>query len=240
MAKPNRLYTDRDHEFRDGDVYAQTKYRLTLKWLEAFGAGQGSRILNIGCGAGHFNDIAVAAGYRIFAIEPDLSAFKLAVSSQSDLLEVRHGGIFDVDLPEDFDAVVLHDVLEHIEADSDALRVAKNVLKTGGVLVISVPALPSLFGFHDEQLGHFRRYTKQSLRPVVSQQFKINKLRYIGMFGIPLVWWYSRRRRTPYPIQTLGRRGFISYLMWIVCNTEAIFPPPLGTSLLCVAVKEST
>ena len=53
-------YTASDHEFRDDDAYAETKYRLTLRWL---GPGNATTLLfNIGCGHGRFNTMAHDAG----------------------------------------------------------------------------------------------------------------------------------------------------------------------------------
>jgi 2-polyprenyl-3-methyl-5-hydroxy-6-metoxy-1,4-benzoquinol methylase len=54
---------------------------------------------------------------------------------------------------------VLHDVLEHIDSENAAIERIFELLTDDGILVISVPALDGLFGFHDEQLGHFRRYS---------------------------------------------------------------------------------
>jgi 2-polyprenyl-3-methyl-5-hydroxy-6-metoxy-1,4-benzoquinol methylase len=58
-----------------------------------------------------------------------------------------------------FDLALLLDVLEHIEGDDVFLNdvVDKNI-RTGGHVLVSVPAWRILFGEHDVQLHHFRRY----------------------------------------------------------------------------------
>jgi SAM-dependent methyltransferase len=74
------------------------------------------------------------------------------------------------DLPFDggcFDAVVLGEVLEHIEDDAAALREAWRVLVPNGVLALSVPRNPAWFSKSDEWAGHFRRYTRERLVKVV-------------------------------------------------------------------------
>jgi SAM-dependent methyltransferase len=69
---------------------------------------------------------------------------------------------------EPFDAVLLLDVLEHVEDDAALLRalVAENLAPAGAVLV-SVPAWPALYGPHDAALKHYRRYWPGALRDLV-------------------------------------------------------------------------
>src|SRR3979411_1354841 len=66
-----------------------------------------------------------------------------------------------------YDAMVLLNVLEHIEDDAAAARHIARMLKPGGVAVIEVPAGPELFDDYDRELKHFRRYTLQNICSVV-------------------------------------------------------------------------
>ena len=86
-----------------------------------------------------------------------------------------------------FDTIIFIHVLEHIENDADALIKAKELLNPGGKILIEVPALPILFSEHDTSLGHYRRYTKSSLRKAFIPS-GLTKLRMwyqdpIGVFG---------------------------------------------------------
>ena len=65
-----------------------------------------------------------------------------------------------------FDGAVLGEVLEHVEDDRQALRELARVLRPGGVLALSVPADPALYGPSDEWAGHARRYTRDGLMTV--------------------------------------------------------------------------
>jgi len=69
----------------------------------------------------------------------------------------------DISDDERFDAILYIDVLEHIENDSDELQRAFAHLKTHGRLIVLAPAYQTLFSEFDEAVGHFRRYTKNSL-----------------------------------------------------------------------------
>ena len=159
MNDVNDDYTIADHEFRDDDVYALGKYRLTQRWLQPLSTR--GTLLNIGCGAGQFNAMAVDLGFDVRGFEPDPEAFALATANLPSVrCEVRQLGIESIPGERIADVIVMHDVLEHIEDETATVARIETLLKPDGVLVMSVPALPSLFGYHDEQLGHYRRYTR--------------------------------------------------------------------------------
>jgi SAM-dependent methyltransferase len=61
------------------------------------------------------------------------------------------------------DAVILLNVLEHIEDDHEAMRQVARILSPGGVAVVEVPAGPHLYDIYDEQLQHYRRYSQRTL-----------------------------------------------------------------------------
>lgn len=64
---------------------------------------------------------------------------------------------------EHFDLIVMLDVLEHIEADEAALERLRAMLKPGGTVLLTVPALPWLWSHHDEIHHHKRRYSRRRL-----------------------------------------------------------------------------
>ncbi len=69
------------------------------------------------------------------------------------------------DLAEDerFDLVCAFEVIEHIDADREALAAWAQWLRPGGTLLISTPSGPDRMGAADEIAGHFRRYSAQGL-----------------------------------------------------------------------------
>jgi len=64
---------------------------------------------------------------------------------------------------ERFDVVLALDVLEHLDDDAAGLREAARLVRPGGSLIVTVPALPSLWGSQDTVSHHRRRYTRASL-----------------------------------------------------------------------------
>jgi SAM-dependent methyltransferase len=136
---------------------------------------------------------------------------------------------------ETFDCVIATDVLEHIADDRAALRKLISLIRPSGLLVITVPAGQWLFGYHDEQLGHYRRYSRPSLRALVETACAVEDVRYFGAFLIPVCLWYSRVRRRPYPVAESGdtsARPLLAPLLHAVLAAERYLRPPLGTSLI--------
>lgn len=85
-----------------------------------------------------------------------------------------------------YDAMVLLNVLEHIEDDGAATNHIARMLKPGGVAVIEVPAGPELFDDYDRQLQHFRRYTLQGICGVVEQAgLVVERRNYLGALIYP-------------------------------------------------------
>jgi SAM-dependent methyltransferase len=85
-----------------------------------------------------------------------------------------------------YDAMVLLNVLEHIEDDAAATRHIARMLKPGGVAVIEVPAGPELFDDYDRQLQHFRRYTLLGICSVVEQAgLVVERRNYLGALIYP-------------------------------------------------------
>lgn len=61
-------------------------------------------------------------------------------------------------------AVLLLDVMEHMEDPVLLLKNAAETLTEDGGVIITVPAYPSLYSDWDRKLGHFCRYTKSKFR----------------------------------------------------------------------------
>ena len=61
------------------------------------------------------------------------------------------------------DTVLALDVLEHVDDDAAVLAAAARLLRPGGTLLVTVPALPWLWGSQDVVSHHKRRYTARSL-----------------------------------------------------------------------------
>ena len=96
-------------------------------------------------------------------------------------------------LDEKVDAMLMIDVLEHIENQSIFLEYYGNFLKSGDYLYITVPAFNFLWSNHDVYLKHYRRYTKKALRSVLEKSnFDVIEISYIFNLILPLVFIYRK------------------------------------------------
>lgn len=83
--------------------------------------------------------------------------------------------------------VTLMDVLEHQEDDRIFMADLAERMDSGATLLLTVPAMPFLWSAWDTMLGHYRRYTKASLRRAVdSLPLKLEEESYIFPELIPL------------------------------------------------------
>jgi len=85
---------------------------------------------------------------------------------------------------ESVDYVYTLNVLEHIENDLGALQEIYSKIKPGGRLLIYVPAFQCLYSSMDRKVGHWRRYTKRTLVPLVrAAGFEVERASYVDSLG---------------------------------------------------------
>lgn len=96
----------------------------------------GGRVLDVGSGYGFFLDALGRAGYSAVGLE--LSPHAAAVSRRRDRARVACGSA-EAWLPfadGAFDAVTVHDVIEHVEEHLQCLHECRRVLRPGGRLLL--------------------------------------------------------------------------------------------------------
>jgi SAM-dependent methyltransferase len=164
------------------------------RWLP----GQGGVILEVGCSGGYFlRDLAAArpqaeiigADYTLGALEHLAERLAGVPLLQFDLTRCP--------LPDgSVDAVVLLNVLEHIERDDLALAQIRRILRPGGVMIAEVPAGARLYDLYDRHLMHFRRYDMAGLRRLVEAGgFEILERSHLGFLLYPPFWLTKKLNR---------------------------------------------
>ncbi len=150
-----------------------------------------------------------------------------------------------VDLPDGVAAVVtLLDVLEHLDDDRAALREMVRLVRPGGLVVVTVPALRWLWSDWDVALHHRRRYHRRDLLKLVRQcPVEVIHCGYVNTLALAPIALVRAWRKVfppkpgapraedrvpPGPVNELLYQTFVKPACW------PWFRPPAGVSLLAV------
>src|SRR5262249_43598108 len=87
----------------------------------------------------------------------------------------------------EWNAVLALDVLEHVDDDRAAIAYLSRLVRPGGSLVVSVPALPELYSEFDRVQGHRRRYRRDDLVAAFgSSELVVEQVFWWGAWLVPL------------------------------------------------------
>jgi SAM-dependent methyltransferase len=205
----------------------------------------GARILDMGSGTG--GNLSLLSRFGVVTgIESDDTALMLSLSRK--VAPVLKGCLPD-NLPccnETFDLIVMLDVLEHVDDDRSAMKALARLLAPDGFFVATVPAFPCLWGDHDIQHHHKRRYRYSMLNTVCCEAgLKILHMTYYNTVLFPIIFAVRLFRRLK-PAAVTGRDV---RLPSSVINTilKSLFASerhligrmrlPFGASILVIAAK---
>ena len=144
------------------------------------------RIYDIGCGCGMMLSDLTALGYDAVGIDSDPSALEYCKNRGVQAIEGTIPGRSNLP-PRSADAILLLDVLEHIDDDGDALNEAMELLVPGGVAICTVPAYRWLWTARDKFHHHKRRYAKSAFAELLASgpNRKIEMISYMNTFLFP-------------------------------------------------------
>lgn len=142
-------------------------------------------VLEVGAGIGANTGLLAALDFaRWTCLEPDASLAKQIQLPAGGRHEVMLGILSDLAADLQYDSILYIDVLEHIEDHAAEMARAAGRLKPGGCLIVLSPAHPFLFTPFDEAIGHFRRYTRASLRAVAPAGLAEVTVTYLDSVGM--------------------------------------------------------
>lgn len=219
---------------------------IVLQVLDALELPDDARIVEVGCGTG--GTLAELqerhSEWRCLGVEPSDGACRVA---REKGCEVVRAALPALPLPDaSADCVLALDVLEHCKDDARAAAEMARVLAQGGHLVLTVPALPSLWSLHDVDNAHFRRYTRRTLVSALEgADLAIERLTYFNTLLLPLGYasrWASRltRSRKTLGVEIPARpvNDVLQTLFSLETKVLRHGDLPIGMSLLAIARKE--
>ena len=163
--------------------------RLTLRLLRQLGIHPPSRIIDVGCGWGTTLTALEARSYTATGADISRQALERLDRADRDLIEL------DLTAPwtppagfVPFDTALALDVIEHIDDDRAAVARLADLIRPGGTVVVSVPALPDLFTEFDQIQGHRRRYLPATLTAAfASTGLTLDRVFWWGSWMVPLL-----------------------------------------------------
>lgn len=195
-------------------------------------------ILEVGAGIG--NDIRILLGkYKIIATDIDPEYLRILRNTYSGY---RNINVIPWDIsrpPSDeipkVETVLCSNVLEHIKNEETTLYNIRLILKEGGRIVVIVPAWEKLFCSIDKSLGHFRRYTKNSIcNKLKKAGFKIDKCFSMNKIGV-LGWFVNGLILHRKSLGRFQMKVFNSFV-WLLKLLDPVLPWT-GLSIVVIATK---
>jgi glycosyltransferase involved in cell wall biosynthesis/SAM-dependent methyltransferase len=171
------------------------------RWIvDQFAPYLRGEICELGAGHGTMTGLLAEHG-RVVACDPSPRCARALEERYGgdERIEVVKGDFASAAEGRQFDAVVLINVLEHIEDDQGLLQSICDRLKPGGHVLVFAPALPSLYSDFDRKIGHHRRYRRSTLvRRMFGAKLEVVESRYMNSIGVA-AWWLVTKKlgRTP-------------------------------------------
>jgi len=236
-------------EAEEGHFWFEYRSRL-LRWAVNKFFPAGDSFLEIGCGNGFILSAIKREhpGLRVYGSD---IFYEGILNARSRVPEADFFRMNALRIPfvHEFDIIGAFDVLEHIEADTEALAQMYKATKRRGGIILTVPQHPFLWSRQDEIGHHKRRYRRAELvRKVTTAGFEVVMVTSFITVLFPMMLVSrllgrltnddrcegGRELRLPSPVNGMFGR---------ICDAEMVFirkglSLPLGGSLLCVGVKK--
>jgi SAM-dependent methyltransferase len=145
------------------------------------------RFIEIGPGRGDVTQLLLDCGWSgsSYDLGPETIAH-LGERFRKEVAEQRfmpvNADYVSAEIDGDVDLIISCMVMEHLDDDLESAFMAKSAacLKSDGVMMGLVPASPAHWGIEDDIAGHCRRYTRDSLKRLVS----VSNWRLLHMKGL--------------------------------------------------------
>jgi len=215
-------------------------HRFNLWMGQTLAPYVGDRVLEIGAGIGTLTGQFIPREFYLASdMNPSYLSYLRSYSIGKPYLRVRH---IDAGVPgdfagleEQFDTVLMINVLEHVPNEQITLGNVWSSLMPGGRAVILVPQHPELYGSLDQALDHRERYTRKSLQDGLEKAgFHVERIFDFNRFSVP-GWWFNGkvlRKKTFSHVQL----KVLQMTMPILRRLDPILPWG-GLSLIAVASK---
>ena len=217
------------------------------KWMyDQFKDQLKGEVLEIGSGIGNISQLVINDGHSTTLSDYNEEYYEKLKKKFSQNKNVRE--IVSIDLldpnfenkysayKEKFDSIFLLNVIEHIKDDELAVKNCNYLLKNKGHLVLLAPAYSWLYSSFDKQLGHYRRYSLDSLKDLLKKEnFGILSGSYFNFAGIG--GWLLFGKILNQKMLSKGEMSAFNKIVPIAKFMDKVFGGQIGLSIIVTGVK---
>ncbi len=155
-----------------GEIY-RSRQATVLDWIDGLALEPGSRMLEVGCGAGFLSIALAQRGFRLNAIDSVEAMVELASQHAADaqitnLLSLGLGDVNSLAFEDNaFNLVVLLGVIPWLERPELAMQEIARVTRPGGYVILTTDNWSGLIGFLDPVHNPMLKPLKQGLNKVL-------------------------------------------------------------------------
>jgi SAM-dependent methyltransferase len=224
--------------------------------FDRLGIGAGTRVIDVGCGAGRHSFEAYRRGAEVIAFDQnaadlnDVDEILQAMKEQGEVpasakAEAVKGDALDLPFADGtFDSVIASEILEHVPEDDQVIAELVRVLKPGGSLAITVPRwLPERVcwavsdEYHANEGGHIRIYRADVLRDkVLAHGLHLTHSHHAHALHSPF-WWLKclvGTSKSDHTVVAAYHRLLVWDMVsrpWVTRAAESLLNPLIGKSV---------
>ena len=218
--------------------------------------GPGTRVIDVGCGAGRHSFEAYRRGADVIAFDQNAEELadvdtmlqamgQVGEAPKSAKAQVVVGDALALPYPDGaFDSVIASEILEHIPDDDTAIAELSRVLRPGGTLAVTVPRwLPERIcwllsdTYHANEGGHIRIYRADELR----RKLESTGLRFTGTHhahALHSPYWWLKCAVGVDNTENIAVKAYHKLLVWdmmsapaLTRRAESLLNPVVGKSV---------
>lgn len=201
-----------------------------FEWMNQARISFTSKIIDVGCGSGRLLIKMANSGFcHLQGIDPYIDT-PLTYRCRRCSLSILKGGIES--LSEQYDFIMLHHVLEHIDNQSEVFRTLKRLLAPDGQILINIPIVDSAiwdiyktdcFQLEDAP-RHLYLHTQKSIRLLAdAHNLKIEQIHFVAS---PMIFTASEKQRQ----RKSGKSSSFSPFQYLKFQREAKYLAKNGQS----------
>lgn len=238
---PNYISHSDSHEGLVNRLYHIVRKRMLQKKADIvshYAPGRQLRLLDYGCGTGHFLKTAIKRGWSAAGIEKNPSARKYAAGLTGTGIMDENG--FQKIEDASFDVITLWHVLEHVENLNETIEEINRILTPEGAIIIALPNFHSYDArFYDKQWAaydlprHLWHFTPISVRELMNK----HRLNVVKMLKMPMDAYYISLISEKYKISNPITRYFRALYIGTAGLFYSLFNLEQSSSIIYIIKK---